>query len=468
MEIHLTPRERTPFRISTACQVPLHWREKGEDIIKKLLDGKVITWQDDPTEWCAPGFFVAKKNGDLRLVIDSTRLNKYVKRPVHTFPSAQEILSSIDPSSSVFAKLDATQGYHQVPLDEDSSKLTTFLLPSGRFRFLQAPMGLSCSSDEFCRRSDKIIEGLPGVGKLVDDILVQAPDLETLHKRIDQLLERCKSNNFTLSRKKLEIGDSIEFAGQIVSNNGVPPNPTYLQGIKDFPAPKSVTELRSFLGMVNQLSAYHPEIAKHTSVVQALLKKDTAFLRLEDQQTAFDSLKSNLISTLALNHFDSSWNTRLITDTSRLRGLGFVLMQHKDDKTKVVQCGSRSVSPAEKNYSTLELELTAIVWAVYKCDFFLKGISKFEVVTDHHPLVGIFAKALSQIDNARITRLREKISDCPSEIRWMAGKDNVIADALSRAPPAMSTSDCFPVNSPERKSWIAPLRLGGWQGKTTS
>ena len=348
MKIHLTPGEKTPFRISTARQIPLHWREKAEKIIKKLIDGKVITPQDEPTEWCAPGFFVAKKNGDIRLVIDYTRLNKHVRRPIHIFPSTQEILSGIDPDSKVFAKLDATQGYHQVPLDEESSKLTTFLLPSGRFRFLRAPMGLSCSSDEFCRRSDKVIEGLPGIRKLVDDILVQAPDMDTLRNRIDQLLARCRSHNFTLSRKKLEIGESVEFAGQIVSQIGVQPNPEYLQGIRDFPAPKTVSELRSFLGMVNQLSTYHPGLAKHTGILQSLLRKDTAYLWLEDHQAAFEQLKSDLLNTLALNHFDPSWNTRLITDASRLHGLGFVLMQHSDDKTKVIQCGSRSLSAAEK------------------------------------------------------------------------------------------------------------------------
>ena len=228
MKIHLTPGEKIPFRISTARQIPLHWREKAEKIVKKLIDGKVIAPQDEPTEWCAPGFFVAKKNGDIRLVIDYTKLNKHVWRPIHTFSSTQEILSGIDPDSKVFAKLDATQGYHQVPLNEESSKLTTFLLPSGRFRFLRAPMGLSCSSDEFCRHSDKVIEGLPRIRKLVDDILVQAPDMETLRNRIDQLLARCRLHNFTLSRKKLEIGESVEFAGQIVSQTGVQPNPTYL------------------------------------------------------------------------------------------------------------------------------------------------------------------------------------------------------------------------------------------------
>ena len=192
MQIHLTPGEKQPFRITTARQVPLHWKEKAEKIVNKLLHEKVITRQSEPTEWCALGFFVIKKNGDLRLVIDYTQLNKHVRRPIHTFPYTQEILAGLDPKSRVFAKLDATQGYHQIPLEEESSKLTTFLLPSGHFRHLRAPMGLSCSSDEFCRRSDEIIEGLPGIRKLVDDILIQAPDLNTLTQRIEQLIAKCR------------------------------------------------------------------------------------------------------------------------------------------------------------------------------------------------------------------------------------------------------------------------------------
>ena len=175
MKIFLTPGEKVPFRISTARPVPHHWEEKVKKAIQQLIDSKVIAKMSDPSDWCAPGFFVAKSNGEVRLVIDFTGLNKYVGRPIHTFPSSSDIVSGLDPQAQFFAKLDATRGYHQVPLDHDSSKLTTFLLPYGRFRFLRAPMGLSCSSDEFCRRSDEVIRNLPGVRKLVDDILIQAP-----------------------------------------------------------------------------------------------------------------------------------------------------------------------------------------------------------------------------------------------------------------------------------------------------
>ena len=183
--------------------------------------------------------------------------------------------------------------------------------------------------------------------------------------------------------------------------------------------------------MINQIASYHPGLAKHTGTLQALLKKDTAFLWLEEHQAAFDKLRHDTIQRLGLNHFDISWPTQLVTDASRLHGLGFALMQSKAGATKVIQCGSRSLSQTEKNYSTLELELTAIVWAVQKCQYFLKGIDTFDVVTDHRPLVGIFQKTLPQIDNARITRLREKISDYAFNVKWVVGKDNFIADALS-------------------------------------
>ena len=179
-----------------------------------------------------------------------------------------------------------------------------------------------------------------------------------------------------------------------------------------------------------------------------LLKKDTAFLWLNEHQAAFDQLKANMLSTMSLNHFNPTWDTRLATDASRLHGLGFVLMQHQGNKNAVIQCKSRSLSSAEKNCSTLELELTAIVWAIKKCNFFLKGIEKFKVVTDHRPLVGIFHKTMPQIENTRITRLREKILDHPFEVKWMAGKDNVIADALSHAPTSPTEgSTAVPINS---------------------
>ena len=99
----------------------------------------------------------------MRLVTDYTKLNSYVDRPVHPFPSVLDILQSIPSEAKFFAKFDAVNGYFQIPLDEESSMLTTFILPSGRYRYLRIPQGLNASSDEWCRRSDTVVECLLSV-----------------------------------------------------------------------------------------------------------------------------------------------------------------------------------------------------------------------------------------------------------------------------------------------------------------
>ena len=141
----------------------------------KLLKAGVTIRVDGPEPWCAPAFFAPKGDGiSVRMVTGFTHINRFVIRPVHPFPSEQDIVQCIPAGTAFFAKMDAIHGYFQLALDEESSRLTTFLLPSGRYRYLRAPMGLSSSSDEWCRHSDTVLEGLPYARKIVDDILVWA------------------------------------------------------------------------------------------------------------------------------------------------------------------------------------------------------------------------------------------------------------------------------------------------------
>jgi len=224
-----------PCRVSTARQVPLRHQAPAREHIQSLLGSKVIIREDGPTEWCSPAFFVPKDDGRVRLVTDYTKLNKYVIRPVHPFPSVNDIVQSIPPGMKCFAKLDALNGYFQLGLDEEASKLTTFLLPEGRFRYLRAPMGLSSSSDEWCRHSDRAIEGFTWTRKIVDDILVWAPDMDTLFDRLKQISERCKKLNIVLSKKKVVIGNEIPFAGLLIGAQGVRPDPARLKALSNFP-----------------------------------------------------------------------------------------------------------------------------------------------------------------------------------------------------------------------------------------
>ena len=144
-------------------------------------------------------------------------------------------MQSIPEDAKYFAKLDAVHGYFQLALDEESSYLTTFLIPSGRCRYLRAPMGLSSSSDKWCRYSDFVIEGCEFAKKIDDDILIWAPTLDVLEKQILTILERCATINVTISKKKFTIGTEIPFAGFLISDHAIKPDPQKTIAIASFP-----------------------------------------------------------------------------------------------------------------------------------------------------------------------------------------------------------------------------------------
>ena len=424
-----------PFRVSVARQIPLRFTEPAEKAIQELLRKGVIVQCNEPTEWCSPAFFVVKPDGkSVRMVTDYTKLNKYVNRPVHPFPSVSDILQSIPASANYFAKFDAVNGYFQIPLTDKASKLTTFLLPSGRYRYLRTPQGLNASSDEWCRRSDAVIDGLLYARKIVDDILIWASSLEELKDRIRIIASRCESLNIVLSKKKFAIGQSMPFAGYIVTNKGVRPDPTRIQALRKFPTPTDVTGVKSFLGMANQLSMFIPDFTQITKSIRELLGKGKTFQWLPEHAFEFENAKRVLSESMLNRHFDPEKHVYLLTDASRHHGLGFALCQYDGEQPVIVTCGSKSLTPTQQRYATVELECLGIVWAMHKCAFYLRGLPNFTVVTDHRPLEGVFKKTMFDQANPRLRRMMEKLTAFTFEVKWVAGKTHRIADALSRAP----------------------------------
>ena len=165
-------------------------------------------------QWCALAFFVPKGHGlHVRLVTDYTKLNRYVSKPVHPFPSVKEIVQAVPAGTQYFAKMDALHSYFQLAMDEPSSKITPFLLPSGRYRYLRAPMGLSLSSDEWCWHSDRANEGMPFAKKIVDDILVWATDLPTLYDRVRSIARDALTSTSLCLRKNLLSAPSCHLRG---------------------------------------------------------------------------------------------------------------------------------------------------------------------------------------------------------------------------------------------------------------
>ena len=429
-----------PSYIASPRPVPLHHRESADKVIRKLIESDVIEPVSWPTEWCSPAHFVPKAGTtEVRMVTDFTKLNRYVRRPVHPFQTGAEILRQIKPTSRFFCKLDLVSGYHQVLLDENSRDLTCFLVPSGlgsgngRFAYKKGPMGLASTGDYFCLITDRCLAGLD-LFKLVDDILIEADTLPELTRKVKAVLDRCKEVGILVSKRKFDLGTAVPFAGHVISGDGIKIDPKMTESLRNFPVPKNVSDVRSFLGLANQFTQFLPDLAHTTLHIRQLLKKSVDFVWSDKHQSDFERAKSLLCSTQLVKPFDCNLTTHLLTDASKLFGLGYMLLQYKEGVPRIIKCGSTSLTDTQSRYAVIELEMLGIQYAISSCSYYLLGCQNFNVVTDHRPLLGIFKKDLRDVANARLQRLREKIANYNFTLEWRPGKLHAIADALSRYP----------------------------------
>ena len=386
---------------------------------------------------------IQKSRGGVRITVDMTKLNKQVHRPVHPAPTPKDAISQVSVGSKFFTTMDALWGYWQIPLDEAAQALTTFITPWGRYKFLRGPMGFIATGDEFCRRGDIALEGIEKCVKVVDDVLCWDNSYSEHLNRVRSILTRCRQHGISLNRDKLVFAKTnVKFCGYEVTEFGVKAEPAKVKAISDFPVPCNITDLRSFLGLVNQLAEFSPHIAEAASSLRGLLKKKNAFIWTPDHQESFDKVKAALVSPPVLAYFDYNLPTMLQTDASKLKGLGYALLQQHGNEWKLVQCQSRFLTDTETRYATVELEMLACVWAMRKCRMYLLGLPKFQLVIDHKPLLPIMNDyTLDAIENPRLQRLKEKVSQFSFDAVWKRGKDHAIPDALSRAPVSDPTED---------------------------
>jgi hypothetical protein len=376
------PPEKKPKPCLVSRPIPFSFRDAAKKEIDDMVAKGIIRAVTEPTAFTSPFLVVGKPNGSVRLVVDYKGLNKFVRRPIHPFPSISDVKVAIPPEAKWFATLDATKGYWQVPLDEESQLLTTFLTPWGRFCYTRAPMGLASSGDEYCARGDRALEDISNKIKVVDDILLYAKSWSEIKDSIQRVIVACANSHITLSASKFVIGQEVRFVGMKISGDGVTADPDKVKAISDFPTPTNITDLRSFFGLVNQLGSFSQDVAARASPLRPLLSSKNIWQWLPDHDAAFQEVKKCLSSPPVLSHFDITLPTRLLTDASKLNGLGYALMQDhassKDaEKWKLVQCGSRFLSDTETRYSTGELEALAIYYAVSACHIYLMGLNNF-------------------------------------------------------------------------------------------
>ncbi|UYV76308.1 hypothetical protein LAZ67_13003313 [Cordylochernes scorpioides] len=372
------PIKRRPYRVS---QVE---RQTIQNEVDKMLKGGIVQLSESP--WSSPVVLVKKKNGSWRFCVDYRHLNKITKKDVYPLPRIDDTLDCLR-GASYYSSMDLRSGYWQIEVDEADREKTAFITPDGLYEFKVMPFGLCNAPATFERMMDTLLRGLKWSMCLcyLDDIIVFSPTFDEHVRRLELVLRCLSKAGLVLNPDKCLFGTKrLSIFGHLVDGEGVHPDPGKVDAMSKFPTPKSLTDVRSFIGMCSYYRRFIKNFAQKAEPLHRLLRKDTRFEWGPDQRQAYESLKLALASEPVLAHFDEKYATELHTDASGF-GIGAVLVQVQGGSEKPIGYASRTLSTAEKNYSTTERECLAAIWAIGKSRPYLFGRS-FTIVTDHHSL----------------------------------------------------------------------------------
>ena len=281
----------------------------------------------------------------------------------------------------------------------------------------------------------RVLQDAPGTICHMDDILIFGKNATEHNERVRHVLRLLKEAGLTLNEKCEFSQTRLRFLGHVVTPQGIEADPAKTTAIRNFPAPANVTELQRFQGMVNQLAKFLPDLSNLNEPLRQLLRKDMEWTWGDSQQRAFQTIKDRLASTETLVHYDPRRPITVAADACT-HGLGAVLLQTANDGQKRPICyASRSLTETESRYAVIEKEALAATWACDKFSDYILGLS-FTLETDHKPLVPLLAtKDLSEMP-PRVLRFRLRMMRYNPTVVYVPGKDQVVADALSRAPTA--------------------------------
>ena len=424
--------DATPHAIFTPRHVPLPLHQQVTDELNRMEADGVISKVSQPTPWCAGMVVVPKKNGRVRICVDLKPLNQSVLREVHPLPKVDETLARLS-GAKVFSKLDANSGFWQIPLSPSSRLLTTFITPVGRYCFNKLPFGISSAPEHFQRRMSEILVDLPGVVCQMDDILVFGKTQHEHDQNLEAVLRRLEEANVTLSPQKCEFSKTeLTFLGHVIDVTGIRADPEKTKAIMDMSPPNSLSELRRFLGMANQLGKFTPNLAELTQPLRELLSKSRKWMWGPPQSKAFNLVKAELSKPTTLALYDPAALTKISADASAF-GLGAVLLQKDDGLWRPVAFASRSMTETERRYAQIEKEALAATWACEKFSDFVLG-KHILLETDHKPLVPLLGVKDLHCLPPRVLRFRLRLDRFSFDITHVPGKELYTADTLSRAP----------------------------------
>ena len=358
------------------------------------------------SEWATPVVPIMKKDGSIGLCGDyKITVNQATETHIYPLPRIEDMLASLA-GGTVFSKLDLAHAYQQIVLDDESQKMVTITTHKGLYHVKRLPFGVASAPSMFQRIMESVLQGIPGVIVYIDDILVSGKDSDDHLRTLDVVLSRLKEEGLKLKRSKCSfLLPSVEYLGFRITEKGLQPTSEKVKAVQESPAPKDVSQLKSFIGLVNYYGKFLPDLSTVLAPLYRFLQRETEWKWMDKQQKAFEEVKTLLTSDRLLVHYDPDMELILACDALPY-GVGAVLShQDPDGRERPITFASRTLAPAERNYSQLEKEGLAIVFGVKRFHAYLFG-RHFVIFSDHKPLWHLFKEnsATPPLASARIQR----------------------------------------------------------------
>jgi len=434
---HIPLKDPSPVKQKARPYPPIQERFIQEEV-QRLLEIGII--QPSSSPWASPVVVVKKPQpNEFRLCVDYRWLNKQTNKDAYPMPSTRELLEELA-GSAYYTGIDLQSGYWQIAMAPEDRPKTAFCVKGGLYEFNVMPFGLTNAPATFQRLMNEIFKDLHDkcVGVYMDDVLVRSPTWAQHLKDLREVFIRFRQANLRLNIAKCKfVQPRLPFLGYIVSKEGIRTDPEKVRAMVEFQQPKDAHALRMFLGTVGYYRSFIRDYSAKTNPLNRLLKKDEPYIWGEEQQQAFELVKSSMTSAPILAYPDFNRPFSLYTDASK-QGLGAILGQKEPDgkREHVILYIARSLSPPEKHYGSSELECLGAVWAITKLQKYLWYLP-FDLYTDHQALTSLLNQKHT---NSKFVRWVLLLQEFEFKVHYRPGPLNR-ADSLSRSYLAMTVED---------------------------
>lgn len=431
---HVITTEANPIKQRHYSVSPAVQKQINVELDQMLADGIV---EPSNSPWASPIILVKKTDGKYRFCVDFRELNRVTKRDAYPLPFVSTTLEKLR-EAHYLTTLDIKSAYWQIPLSKESKPMTAFVVPTrGLFQFTRMPFGLHNAPATWQRFIDRVVgvDLEQYVLVYLDDIVICTPSFSKHIEVLNFVLERLRNAGLTLNREKCKFCvPELKYLGYVVNASGLLVDPEKVDAILRIPIPKNVSEVRRIVGLASWYRRFVPNLSTLIAPMTNLLRKNTPFIWNSDCNSALEAVKTHLTTApiLTCPNFDLPFVVQ--TDASDF-GLGCVLTQVQQGEEKVISYLSRSLTKSERRFSTVEKECLAVLFAVEKLRPYLQG-SHFTVITDHYSLKWLYS---IKDPMGRIARWCIRLQQYDFDVIHRPGKDNVIADTLSRAVPIIDS-----------------------------